>query len=178
MQCNWSANDLWLSLQPINKYSLKCQWMQICFPQQCEPHLDGVDEDVGGWVDGEEEVVHLHHQHHPQRVRLQHPTLDHLQRNLPITLFIQFFYSLLVQTMNEWAATHIIALYQRDDIKHWLNNGSVHSGPLEKKTYIKIKNTAKRKDVKAGLKKWIPESNPHPQRIRTQLSHWKNTHTQ
>ena len=41
-------------------------------------HLVGVDDDVGGRVDGEEDVVDLHEDHHPGRVFLKPPILHHL----------------------------------------------------------------------------------------------------
>ena len=41
-------------------------------------HLVGVDDDVGGGVDGEEDVVDLDEDHHPGWVLLESPILHHL----------------------------------------------------------------------------------------------------
>lgn len=43
-------------------------------------HLVGVDDDVGGGVDGEEDVVDLDEDHHPGGVLLKPPILHHLDR--------------------------------------------------------------------------------------------------
>ena len=57
--------------------------MQICFPQQCEPHLDGVDEDVGGRVDGEKKMVHLTKEKNVKR----RVSMSSLSRNVVKILF-------------------------------------------------------------------------------------------
>ena len=43
-------------------------------------HLVGVDDDVGGGVDGEEDVVDLDEDHHPGRVLLKPTILHHLHQ--------------------------------------------------------------------------------------------------
>ena len=53
-------------------------------------HLVGVDDDVGGRVDGQEDVVDLDEDHHPGGVFLQPPILHQLGQNILITFTVSW----------------------------------------------------------------------------------------